>query len=60
MVREAKLALILGVTLVIVVAVVFFRKDIVHATTPADAIAPGKTEAPPADPQAPSELRPRS
>ncbi len=43
---EAKLALILGVGLVIAGAVVFFRKDFLQANTPPDAIAPVQKEVP--------------
>jgi hypothetical protein len=53
---EAKIALVLGLGLVIAGAVVFFRHDIVQATTPPDAIVPSQTEAPPTDPMAPTKL----
>ena len=56
---EAKLALVLGVGLVIAGAVVFFRKDIVQANSPADAIAPNRMETPDTDAKSATELRPR-
>src|SRR5581483_2905445 len=37
--NEAKVGLVVGVALVIVMAVVFFRRDAAHARTPAEAAA---------------------
>ncbi len=55
---EGKLGLVFGMTLVIVLAVVFFRKEIVSATASADVSNRDKSAIPAASPQGPSELRP--
>jgi nucleoid-associated protein YgaU len=54
---EAKLGLVFGVTLVVVVAVVFFRKDIVSATVPADSMAPGQSGTRQGDSQGTTQVR---
>ena len=46
---EAKIALVLGVGLVISGAVVFFHRDLVQASTPPDAIAPATSSEKPID-----------
>jgi hypothetical protein len=54
---EAKLALILGVGLVIAGAVVFFRKDFIQANTPPDSIAPAAQKEMPDDSNPATQLR---
>jgi hypothetical protein len=54
---EAKIALVLGVGLVIAGSVIFFHKDFVQATSPPDAIAPAAPETPPGETKPTTQLR---
>jgi hypothetical protein len=54
---EAKIALVLGVGMVIAGSVIFFHRDLVQATTPPDAIAPAKTETQDTDAKGTTRLR---
>jgi hypothetical protein len=55
---EAKIALVLGVALVIAGSVLFFRRDLLQANTPPDAIAPAQTEDPIEKTKGTTKLRP--